>query len=965
MEKEILLNIANADNKLKSNTLFSLQNKEEVFYYLAEGQSDIFYIEKKDGDYGKRNFIARIEAPFLIPSSPMQENYDIVINTSSETEVVELDKISINEISKKNIDEFSGLINSWIDKMANRINKYGMPSLFTFSDTQKNITVKKGSVFCPPNFDEIIWFDLPDTSIKLFDKYEIKSDKKTYLPSAKNFWYQFYETAEINQFSTEEIIQKDSFTDYLFYFNKEIDKILNSLHTEYLQDSLNQINVAAKYKEKTKANAIYNLKEIIPGEKSTEQKLFVDHIDNSLDLLFKACSIVGEYEKIEFKKPKPKKNSKLTQFQMILKTSNIRSRKVNLDFNWQNSFHGALLGFWKEDKTPVALIPKNNSSYYLIDIQNHTKTIVNEDIATKLLPYAYSFYTPLPKKKITGKDMMKFALKFTYKDIIAFFIIGIAAALLALLLPISVGYIFNNVIPSGSTPELLQIAILLVSVAIVMAILNFAKSIAILRAQGTASYKLQSAIWDRILSLEVNFFRKYNPGDLAERSMGIEQIKESISNVVIHSLVSAIFSVFYFALLFYYSWELAIFALFLGLIIVAFTITISFFAYKYIVQIKRMEAIISGFLLQILSGINKIRITDSKDSVFALWTKKFAKQKENYVAKRKLLVWAAVFTSIFPVFGSMVIFIKVHSLFTHSLISMGDFLAFNTAFGSFQGALLQMAMATVPFITIKPTFDLIRPILTAAMEADDKQDPGDLNGNIEVSHINFKYEDNQDLILKDVSLKMKAGQFVALVGSSGSGKSTLMRILLGFEKYASGSIFFDGKEISDINIRDLREQLGVVLQNSKIMQGSILFNIIGNSTLTEEDAWRAAKMAGCDKDIENLPQKMQTILPAGGGTLSGGQQQRIIIARALVRNPKIFIFDEATSALDNETQKIVSDYVNKLNATRIVIAHRLSTIKDADIIFVMDNGKVVEQGNYEELMVQKGFFENLAKRQLA
>jgi ATP-binding cassette subfamily C protein len=203
------------------------------------------------------------------------------------------------------------------------------------------------------------------------------------------------------------------------------------------------------------------------------------------------------------------------------------------------------------------------------------------------------------------------------------------------------------------------------------------------------------------------------------------------------------------------------------------------------------------------------------------------------------------------------------------------------------------------------------------------------------------------------------------VGSSGSGKSTLLRLLMGFETPVSGTIYYDDQDISTLDIREVRSQTGVVLQNGRIMGGSIFENIVGSSGLTLDDAWEAARSAGFEDDVKEMPMQMHTVLPPGAETLSGGQRQRLLIARAIVNKPRILYFDEATSALDNQTQAIVSKSLEKLSATRVVIAHRLSTIINADRIHVLEKGRLIQQGTYAELMKQEGPFVELASRQIA
>jgi ATP-binding cassette subfamily C protein len=215
-------------------------------------------------------------------------------------------------------------------------------------------------------------------------------------------------------------------------------------------------------------------------------------------------------------------------------------------------------------------------------------------------------------------------------------------------------------------------------------------------------------------------------------------------------------------------------------------------------------------------------------------------------------------------------------------------------------------------------------------------------------------------------LEIEKGDYVGIVGPSGSGKSTLFRLLLGFEKAESGKIYYDQHDLENVDIRSIRRQLGVVLQSGQLMYGSIFDNIVAaNPGLTIDDAWEAARMAGMEQDIKSMPMGMHTMISEGGSTLSGGQKQRLLIARAIISRPKVLYFDEATSALDNKTQKIVSESLSGLGATRVVIAHRLSTIVNCNKIFVMDKGRIVEQGSYQELFAKDGLFTQLVKRQLA
>ena len=273
--------------------------------------------------------------------------------------------------------------------------------------------------------------------------------------------------------------------------------------------------------------------------------------------------------------------------------------------------------------------------------------------------------------------------------------------------------------------------------------------------------------------------------------------------------------------------------------------------------------------------------------------------------------------------------------------------------------------ALIGVLSVAPAYERAKPILEAAAEAGSgRAYPNRLTGDIELRHVSFRYRANAPLAVKDVSISIQPGQFVALVGASGSGKSSLLRLLLGFEQPESGIISYDQRDLANLDPQAVRQQIGVVLQGGRIAAGSIFSNITGSLEATTEEVWDAARMAGFEADIKEMPMGMHTVLGEGGGTLSGGQRQRLLIARALVKKPRILFFDEATSALDNETQAIVSRSLEALDATRVVIAHRLTTIERADSIYVMHRGELVQQGSYQELAAQQGPFADLAKRQI-
>jgi ABC-type bacteriocin/lantibiotic exporter with double-glycine peptidase domain len=297
--------------------------------------------------------------------------------------------------------------------------------------------------------------------------------------------------------------------------------------------------------------------------------------------------------------------------------------------------------------------------------------------------------------------------------------------------------------------------------------------------------------------------------------------------------------------------------------------------------------------------------------------------------------------------------------------STGDFIAFNAALFSLVGGLYGLLTTAIDLVQLLPVWERARPIVETLPEASGRRNAvHEPLGSIEIANLGFRYAEGPK-VLDDISFTAVAGSFVALVGSSGSGKSTLIRLLLGFEQPTAGSICFDGHDLSGLNARRLRSRIGTVLQGGQLWQGDIYSNIAGASRIPVEQVWEAARIAGLKDDIEKMPMGLYTTIGDGDSTLSGGQRQRILIARAVVHQPRILLMDEATAALDNLTQSVVQQGLAEMQCTRLVIAHRLSTVRQADNIIVLEQGKLVEQGSFDELAAQAGPFATLLQRQLA
>jgi len=689
------------------------------------------------------------------------------------------------------------------------------------------------------------------------------------------------------------------------------------------------------------------------------------------DPLLAACRLVAEAQHLEVRKPPPTSREENPHHRLarICAASRLRHRRVILRDDWWRRDNGPLLAFRAaetegENGRPVALLPLSPTRYELVDPAAGRRVPVDEEISEGLEGAAHMFYTPLPERPLGTWDLLRAAFRDRRRDLTTIVLMGLGGGLLGLLVPILTGYIFGSVVPAADRSRLFQMALALVLSAFAAAAFQITRSIAVLRLGGKIDGSLQAAVWDRLLSLPVPFFRRYTVGDLADRAMGIDAIRELLTGHVTTSVLAAAFSLFSFALLFYFSWSLALVATGLVTFLGAITTLLAYLQVRHQRRLHELRGKISSLLFGLIHGIAKLRVGGAEHRAYALWAERFTEQRRHTIAARRIANLQAAITASYGLFSTLAIFAMM-VLSAEVDLSLSEFLAFNAAFGQFQSAVLTVLGIFPTLLNTVPIYERLQPILETAPEIDPtKAEVGDLAGELELSHVSFQYHPEGPPILSDVSFRARPGDFIALVGPSGAGKSTCLRLILGFEEPTSGSIYFDGQDLPSLDLLTLRRQIGVVLQDSRPMAGDIFSNIVGSRNLTMDDAWEAARMAGLDEDIRQMPMKMHTVVSEGGGTFSGGQLQRLLIARAIVHLPRILLFDEATSALDNRTQEIVSQSLESLKTTRLVVAHRLSTIRNADRIYVMERGRVVESGSYDELAAAGGLFSRLVARQV-
>ena len=650
------------------------------------------------------------------------------------------------------------------------------------------------------------------------------------------------------------------------------------------------------------------------------------------------------------------------QLDYCLRPHGMMRRSVELKKGWYKDAYGPILAFRKEDGSPVALLPGAIHGYTYKDPATGKNVRLNAETEQLFDADAICFYRSLSLKKLGIPDLLLYMKRcVSTSDIFMIAFAAISVSGVGLLIPRLTKALTGPVLSSGSGSALIGLAICLVCVSLSMQLFSSVSALVSSRLEAKTSLGVQASMMMRLMSLPASFFRQYSPGELKSRSMSVNQLCSMLMSMVMTTGLTSLTSLLYVTQIFRFAPKLVVPSLLIVLVTVGFSVVTTF------VQIginrKRMEhaARESGMSYSMISGIQKIKLAGAEKRSFAKWLNLYAEGAElTYNTPMFLRANAAISTGI-----SLISTVILYYLAVKSGLNPSTYFAFTAAYGSLMGAFTTLAGTAMSAAQIQPILEMAEPFLKTVPETQEKKEiVTNINGSVELSHISFRYDEDSPYILNDLSLKIRPGEYVAIVGRTGCGKSTLMRLLLGFEKPEKGAIYYDGKDIESLDLGSLRRKIGTVMQQSGLFQGDIYSNIVLTAPgLSIDEAWDAAEKAGIADDIRAMPMGMYTMVSEGGGGISGGQKQRLMIARAIAPKPKLLLFDEATSALDNKTQRQVSEALDAMGCTRVVIAHRLSTIRHCDRILVLDGGRIVEDGSYDALIEKGGFFADLVARQ--
>ena len=942
-------------------------------FYVEQGHLDIFAVEVEDGAPTNRSpFVGRIPAGAFAFGAPVLEptadGSSVVLQAipGRRAKVVECDRAGLADAENFDLD-----VTIWIDDWIFRLSEFMVRGRRPVSrdvrllEADPDVSCPAAAVLSAHHSDVLwVWADQP---LRFIGRADLVLDAGALLPLSERNWFELDTAAAVSAIHTPTAVVTGRLWPAFDRFSLLTLRCSRILSQEQLEAARDRHGRADRTRRATAAMMSRALGGVLRPTGAG-----AGAVRTGRTPLQAAVGLVADAVGVELDVPAgmPDPGDPLQAVAAVARRSGMRSRRIALEPGWWRRGGPSFVGLERAEggERPVAVLSNRRGAYRVVDPARGETGEVDSERAARLGRSGVVLYAPIPEHVRSGPALLRDAVRGCERDLWTVAAMGVAGALIALLTPVLTGRLLAEVIPRVDTPMWIAMLAALFLGALGTTAFEIVRALAMLRIEGRVDERLQAAVWIRLLALPIPFFRNYTAGDLADRANGISFIRQLLTGATATAVVGGVFAVFSHALLFYYSWRLALVASLLVALLVGATWLLARGQMRHHRAAFRIQGVIDGLVFQMISGIAKLRIAHAEHYALAGWAQRFAEQKRATLAARRWAAGQHTLNAAFPPLASLGLFAFIwYQLLEAGLQPQFDlqaFLSFNAAFGQFAAALTALTAAWTTVITALPLFERAQPILEARPEPAAGGHLHEVAGDIEFANVVFRYLPDLPNAVDEVSFHIRQGDYVAFVGPSGSGKSTVYRLMLGFEQPDAGAVFLDGHDMANLDLPAVRAQMGVVLQTGQLIADSIFKNIASTAPLTMDEAWTAARAAGLAEDIGAMPMGMHTMLPEGGGGLSGGQKQRLLIARALAHKPRVLLFDEATSALDNRTQAQVQASLKKLSVTRVVIAHRLSTVQDVDRIFVMEKGRIVESGRYDELLGRDGAFAALARRQI-
>ncbi len=943
-------------------------------WFIDRGAVDLFLLEFKDGvEHAPPQHLLRCQSGRLLPGVAPDEQDDYQKDTTLRliakglpgTLLKRLPSSLLSEVDPANLAEQT---DTWLTAITKGLSRFvsHLPRPTALAEpglTQTlapcTLSVQRGVVWVSEESgSSTLFMDMIDQA----QLAEASGPHQAVIPLTRTSWLTLFNGATVSGKSTETLARQGMLPSALASFH------VVAFNLERLNRRLAVVDEANLERERTTSRRT--------AENAARQRLFNIYdlpIDREAKVedtaLADALQIIGRHEGIDFRIPaRSRPSDSPIGLVDILDASGVRARRVRFkdEGNWWRGDSNALLAFRSEDGQPVALLPGMFGRYREIDPVSKRSVRVAADRAGALEEEAWMFYRPLPSGKVKPADLLGIALHGSGANLLRLVMAGLPGGLIKLLPALALGFVANHIVAGGSAVPLYAVAVSLAGFGLLGALLQLLQSSALMRLEGRSASRVEAAFWDRLMRLPPKILHRQPAGDLAMSGMTFQNVRDDLQGVVADSLLSVIFLLPVFCVIFFYDATLGSIALLFSLASLMVTVVLGL---RQISPYGRMISAarrVTGRLFQIIGGIAKLRVENAEGSAFAIWARDYREQKRAEVEMGALEGHSRAFGDALPFLAGGVLLFAVVTV-GDGIVPIGDFLVVYTVFIVFQSAIARLGESFGTIAAMLPAFDQMRPLLSSIPETSDEGEPVErLGGDVLFDRISFRYDPDGPLILDDVTIHARPGEFIAIAGESGAGKSTLFRLALGIDRPSAGAVYYDGRDLKSLNLKQVRRKIGAVPQSIGLHPQDLWDNLVSHhEKVAIDEVWSAARVAEIEGQIKGMPMGLMTMVGTRGAVLSGGESQRVTIARSVIGRPRIMLFDEATNWLDNESQAKVMRNLTTLTSTRIVIAHRLSTLEKADRIYVMQAGKVVQSGSFSELMEVDGIFKDLVRRQVA
>ena len=942
-------------------------------WFIDQGAVNLFLVEFKNGvEQVAPQHLLRREAGWLLPGvAPDRRDKDADTTLSliaKGSPGTLLKRLPASLLSQVHPAELAEQTDTWLTAITDTLSRFAshLPRPTALAEPGQTQTLPPGTLSVRRG---VVWVSEPPHGASLFmnivDQAELAGTRgphEALIPLTRTSWLTLFDEATLSGKSSEALAQQGMLLPALASFHAV------ALALERLNRQLAMVDDANLDRARTASRRT--------AEKAARQRLFNIYdlpIDRDASVedtsLADALQIIGRHEGIDFEIPvRSGPSDSPIGLVDVLDASGVRARRVRFkaEGNWWHGDSNALLVFRAEDGQPVALLPGMFGRYRVIDPVSKRSVRITAERAGALGDEAWMFYRPLPSGNVKPADLLGIALHGSGADLARLVIAGLPAGMIKLLPALALGFVATHVMAGGSAGALYVVAAGLAGFGLLGALLHLLQSTAMMRLEGRSASRLEAAVWDRLMRLPPSILHRQPAGDLAMSGMTFQNLRDGLQGVVADSLLSVIFLLPVFGVIFFYDATLGVIALVFSLASLLVTVVLGL---RQISPYGRMISAarrVAGRLFQIVGGIAKLRVENAEGSAFAIWARDYREQKRAEIELGALEGHSRAFGAALPLLaGGVLLFAAVEV--GERPVPVGDFLVVYIVFIAFQSAVARLGESFGTIAAMLPAFDQMRPLLAAVPESEVGGEPVEyLGGDILFDRISFRYDPDGPLILDDVTIRAGPGEFVAIAGESGAGKSTLFRLALGIDRPSAGAVYYDGRDLRHLNLKQVRRRIGAVPQSVGLHPQDLWDNLVSHhDRVATEDVWTAVRVAELEDEIKGMPMGMMTMVGTSGAVLSGGESQRVTIARSVIGSPRIMLFDEATNWLDNESQAKVMRNLTALTSTRVVIAHRLSTLEQADRIYVLQAGKVVQSGSFNELMEVEGVFRELVRRQVA